>query len=105
MPDTFAVTINGQTHSYLSADTGSSAGGFPLNTAPIDLSSFGLGSGASVSSVFIDLSTVSVSTTPSLSFAGVLNAAPAAVPEPGSLLLLGAGLIGLLGMKRYRRLR
>jgi hypothetical protein len=104
-PDTFKVTINGVTLDYVSASTGFSAGGFDLNASAIDLSSFGLASGASISSVLIGLDTPNTDngTVPSLSFAGVLNAAnTTAVPEPISLSVFGAGFLGATMLRRHK---
>lgn len=102
-PDTFVVTLNGVTQSRLSASTGTTAGGFSLNAAPFDLSSFGIGVGASITNIPIGLDTPSDNDTlPSLSYAGVLNAdlAPTPVPEPVSMAVFGTALVGLCLARR-----
>jgi hypothetical protein len=42
-----------------------------------------------------------VGTIPSEAFT-INSAAPPPVPEPGSILLLGSGILGLAGVLRYR---
>ncbi|MEM7498250.1 MAG: hypothetical protein AAF371_09705 [Pseudomonadota bacterium] len=96
--DTFRVTIDGVTRDVLSSSTGETAGGFDLNAAAIDLSEFGLGSGARISEVRIALDHRSPDprpTVPSLTLAAALNSQPAEPPLPARLALLLSGLAGL----------
>jgi hypothetical protein len=101
VPDTLQVRINGVTLPYVTVDTGFMGGGFALNVALVDLSSFGLGAGSTISDVYIGMDTPGAGTVPSLTAAGAINSTDtAAVPEPGTLLLLGSGAAMLLRRRR-----
>lgn len=95
--DTFVVTLNGTTRSYLSAYTGFSSAGFYINVASLNLDDFGIATGGFVDSIRIGLDTVRIrtqsntTTVPSLSLVAALNSAPLIVdnfhiPEPSTML-------------------
>lgn len=98
-----SLTINGITRSYASAFTGSTAGGFNLNAAAIDLDDFGMPVGASLGSIVIGMDDDS-NTAPSLSLVGALNSGRpgSQVPTPGTLALAGLALLGLGATARRR---
>ncbi|WP_261779493.1 PEP-CTERM sorting domain-containing protein [Microcystis aeruginosa] len=85
------------TKSYLSSDTGESAGGFNLNVAKINLDDFGIPVGGTLDKIVIGLDTESgQGTKPSLSLVGAINSQNlTAIPEPASTLgLLTLGFLG-----------
>jgi hypothetical protein len=104
IPDTFKVTIGGITKSYLSVDTGQSAGGFGLNVATVNLDDFGIAPNTTLSNILIGLDTTSAaSTVPSLSLVGALNSGAVtstAVPEPFTII---GTLIGGTAAFRMRK--
>jgi hypothetical protein len=73
----------------------------PVNLVRVDLSSFGLGPGDSVSSVTIGVDLISpLNTLPTLAVAGALNSAPPPAthaPEPGpvTLFVVGSIIVGV----------
>jgi hypothetical protein len=101
------ITIGGLTGSAGSSATGSSVWGMPVNLVTVDLSSFGLGSGDSVSSVTIGVDLISpLNTLPTLAVAGALNSASpvgAHSPEPGPVALFGVGSV-IVGVAIRRQL-
>lgn len=96
-PDSLQVTINSITKTYLAQSTGLAAGGYALNRVSVELSDFGIASGAGVGSLWVGMG-LNVGTVPSLSFVGanVISA----VPEVSSVLMMGLGLMGLMGVAR-----
>jgi len=107
--DTFKVTLNGNTQSILAPFPVASFPPFGLLlAAPIDLSTFGLGPGATIYSVPIDLTVpgyifpgTCCGTLSRLSFAGVLHSGT--IPEPITLSLFGAGLVGIAASRRRKK--
>jgi hypothetical protein len=95
------ITIGGLTGSAGSSATGSGVWGMPVNLVTVDLSSFGLGPGDSVSSVTIGVDLISPqSTLPTLAVVGALNSAPPSAthaPEPGpvTLFVVGSVIVGV----------
>ena len=102
-PDTWNVLINGVTHSYTSSATGESAGGFSLNAAALDLSDFGIGAGASITSLRLSFVTSNSGTVASTSLVGALNSGPVGVPEPATWATMLFGFGGLGAALRRRR--
>jgi hypothetical protein len=106
-PDNFglSLTVGGVTQTVASVATGFSAGGYNINIATIDLSLFGLASGASINSIVVNMGFpyAGTSNSPTLGAVVALHDASAPVPEPTLLALLGAGLAG--GALRVRRRR
>ena len=101
VPDSFTVTINGISNVYTTSDTGSDAGGYNLNRSVVDLSSFGLAAGASISSLRIGMDIQDAGgTVPSLSYVEALNTAPVPEPETYAMLLAGLGVMGALARRR-----
>jgi len=92
-PDPFQLTINGVTRTYSTASTGSSAGGFDLNVALVDLADFGVASTSLIRASSLDNATTG--TTISYTVFGAINNGPAAVavPEPSSLILFGTVVV------------
>jgi hypothetical protein len=113
VPDSFVVslTLGGTTHTYASSSTGFLAGVFQLNDALINLDDFGVGTGASLSSVVVGLDTINPGslTVPSLSLVGAMNSTSpvVATPEPAALYLMAFGLAGIcfLAAKQQDRIR
>lgn len=90
--------------SYNTLFTGASAAGFNLNAAAIDLSDFGVPAGGLVSRFQLDNASIATISS-SIVAVGALNTDQGpgpSVPEPGTLLLLGGGLLGLM-LRRERR--
>lgn len=104
VPDTVVVNFGTQSQSFLTTYTGYSAGGYNLNVALVDFSSFGIAYGANLPYQSIGLSTVAAGgTVPSLSLVGALHtAAPVPEPETYALMLLGIGAVGLGSRLRKR---
>lgn len=114
--DTFKVTINGVTRNYFVAETttivtlaNNSDAQYNVNMTTIDLSSFGLAAGATISQVQVGLDFVTTNqnpappSTPQFMMAAAINSGPvAAVPEPASWMSLFAGL-GVVGAVARRR--
>lgn len=100
VPDTVKVTFGIQTQSFLTTYTGFSAGGFDLNVALIDFSTFGIASGANLPYVSIGLDTPGNTTVPSLSLVGAFHVTAVPEPESYSMMLAGLGLIGFMAARR-----
>mgnify|MGYP001179632912 FL=1 len=100
VPDTVKVTFGTQTQSFLTTYTGFSAGGFDLNVALIDFSTFGIASGANLPYVSIGLDTPGNTTVPSLSLVGAFHVTAVPEPESYSMMLAGLGLIGFMAARR-----
>jgi hypothetical protein len=102
-PDRWLVTINGISSQCQSAGTGFSAVGFQLNACGLDLSTFGIASGGTVSSLRLGFLTNN-QTIASTSLVGALNsqAVGGAIPEPATwaMLLTGFGLVGATMRRR-----
>ena len=101
IPDPFRVTINGISATYATTNTGFTAAGFNLNAAAIDLTLFGILSGASVTQVMLEFP--NNGTRASTALVGALNSANA-VPEPSTWAMLIGG-VGLMGGVMRRRAR
>jgi hypothetical protein len=101
VPDTIKVTFGSQTQSFLTSSTGFSAGGFSLNVALVDFSSFGIAEGANLTYQTIGLDTIAGGgTVPSLSLIGALNTSPVPEPETFGMMLMGIGLMGFVARRR-----
>ena len=114
--DTFKVTINGITRNYFVSETttivtlaNDSDAQYNVNMTTLDLSSFGLAPGATISQVQIGLDYITINqnpapaSTPQLMMAAAINSGPiAAVPEPATWMSLFAGL-GVVGAVARRR--
>jgi VPDSG-CTERM motif len=107
VPDSFrfSLTIGGFTQTYNSVATGDTAGGFSLNLAQVDLSTFGVAAGATIDSIVIGLDIpASGGTVPSLSLVGAINSRSAGVPDGGATLgLLASSCLALVGLRRRVR--
>ncbi len=99
--DSWNVTINGITLLIASFDTGFDAGGFNLDAGLVDLTDFGIASGASISS--LRLSFNPMGTVASTSLVGALNSINA-IPEPATWAMMIGGF-GMLGAAARRRTR
>jgi len=109
-PDDFGIslTIAGATQTVNSAATGfNQGGGFGINVANVDLSAFGIAAGDSISSIVVRLGFpfAGTSLSPTLGAVVALNSAPTAVPEPGTISLLGFGLAAVARRLRKRNNR
>jgi hypothetical protein len=82
--------------SYATSWTGVSNGTYNLNAVAIDMSDFGIASGATASWV----SVINTRDTFDLTLIGALN--NASVPEPSILMLLSLGLLGIGAVSRRR---
>jgi hypothetical protein len=67
-----------------------------LYVTPVDLSGFGISSGAVIDAIRITGS-------PELDLIRVAGLNTGAVPEPTTMLLLGFGLVGLAGARRFKK--
>jgi hypothetical protein len=110
VPDSLKVslTLGGTTHTYLTINTGFTAGGFALNVAQINLDDFGVGAGTSLSSIVIGMDTVAAGgTVPSVSLVGAMNSSATATPEPTTLFLTAFGIVGIcfLAARQQDRIR
>lgn len=103
-PDNFgiALTIGGSEVLITSSSTGYSTGPYGINIASLDLSALGVASGATVTSLVVNMGSVygASATAPTLGAAVGLDGG--AVPEPATWSMMGLGLAaaGLLARKR-----
>lgn len=87
--------------------TGTGASGFSFGLSPADAAlfdSFLANSGSANYTLGLSSSLSGVTGGPETWYIGTVNGTPSTVPEPGSMALLGTGLIGLVPMAR-RKLR
>lgn len=97
-PNALSVTINGISRSFTSVATSSSLG-YALNRVSIDLSDFGVASGAGIGSLVIGMAG-SASSVPTLSLVAARQIS--VVPENGTVALMALGLAGLILSVRRR---
>jgi hypothetical protein len=101
--DSFNVTINGITRTYFTTETTTIVDDHNVNMTTLDLSFFGLASGATVNHVEIGMDFDTRGSRPQLQLMAAIHSAPlAAVPEPGTyaMMLCGLGLLVTAGRRR-----
>lgn len=105
----YSINIGGSTQDFSTTFTGITTNTpenitYNINVALIDLSSYGLAEGASISSVGIFIGMDQGVPKPSLAFIGTLQSVTA-VPEPSTLLLMGSGLMGVVvfGRRKFKK--
>lgn len=99
--DTISVSIGSNVRNYSTVWTETTAGGFYLNVAKVDLSDFGYAFGAELQNVTLGVSIMSPEeTVPSVSLVGAINVTP--VPEPETYALMALGL-GAVAARRLRK--
>jgi hypothetical protein len=103
IPNPFGISLSvgGLTHTVQSVASGfNNAQGFGINIARLNLDDLGVAPGASVNQFVVNMG-FNYGVGPEAT-SNTLGAAAALVPEPGTLLLLGTGLLAL-GVYRKRR--
>lgn len=67
-----------------------------LFVTPVDLSDFGILTGTAINAI-------NITGSPQLDLIRVAGLNTSAVPEPATMLLLGFGLVGLAGVRRFKK--